>query len=133
LLLPRLPWWILVIDDSTEVRHSIAEYLRTAGFDVRTATGPDALRMLRESTAPPGLVLLDWMMPEVSGIDVLHELRSDPRHSSARVVVITGLGTRTANEVEIGAWGVSKVLRKPISGKELLAVVNDVRAGQTIK
>ena len=64
-------------------------------------------------------------MPDVSGLEILHYVRTDPRMESTKVVVLTGLGARTAKEDELVSWGALRVLRKPIAGKELLAAVNE--------
>lgn len=124
---PPASWWVLVADDSKDVRDAFSEFLRTAGYHVRTADGPEALRMLEESPFPPALVVLDWLMPRVSGLEILHRVRTDPKLRHTRVVVMTGLGVRTAKDEELTARGVLRVLRKPISGKDLLAIVKDAR------
>lgn len=117
--------WVLVVDDSKEVRDAVSDYLQVGGHQVKAVEGAQALRLLEESLFPPRVVVLDWLMPDVSGLEILHYVRTDPRMESTKVVVLTGLGARTAKEDELVSWGALRVLRKPIAGKELLAAVNE--------
>lgn len=120
-------WWILVVDDSGEVREVMCDYLRGAGYEAVGGDGRQALRILREAPLPPSLVLLDWMMPDVGGLDIMHRIHTDPRTQGTQVVIVTGLGARTATERELLSWGALRVLRKPVSGKDLLAIVAEAR------
>jgi CheY-like chemotaxis protein len=105
--------WILVADDDEDVREGLAEVLRTRGYEVRTA--PDGARAMEAISAgpPPALVLLDLLMPYVSGRDVLQAIaRKVP------VAVITGI---QPSADELGP--VAGVFLKPVLLDVLLELV----------
>jgi two-component system, OmpR family, response regulator CpxR len=105
---------VLVVDDDEAIREIIAEVLRDEGYDVVCAeNGAVALRELRGPT-PPELVLLDLMMPVMSGWEVLEQLQSSGELGRIPVVVISAMA----------APGVSEQLTKPVDLDELLAVVD---------
>jgi two-component system chemotaxis response regulator CheY len=70
---------ILVVDDSKAMRSIVMRAVRQAGFEsvafVEATNGAEALQVIR--TAPPDLVMSDWNMPEMSGIDLLKALRAE--------------------------------------------------------
>src|SRR5262244_1302802 len=78
----------LVVDDDVFVVSALAELLSEHGFDVHTASnGFSAVRQAIE--CHPTVVLLDLMLPERSGIEVLHDLRAEPATREVAVVVVT--------------------------------------------
>jgi CheY-like chemotaxis protein len=67
---------VLVVDDRLDARYSMARPLVAAGFDVReTATGRDALRLAR---LPVDAIVLDLVLPDLDGYEVLRKLKADP-------------------------------------------------------
>jgi CheY-like chemotaxis protein len=101
---------LLIVDDSRDFSEVLARLLRYHGFEAKTAmSGPDALTWLNVQT--PSLILLDVMMPEMSGIDVLRQLRSDLKHAEIPVIILTA-GCTPQEEQEARALGVSGMLRK---------------------
>jgi two-component system phosphate regulon response regulator PhoB len=79
---------IHVVDDEPEIAALVAYHLARAGYQVSTAgTGPDAVRMAREQR--PALVVLDLMLPGMSGYDVLELLRRDAATSGIAVLMLT--------------------------------------------
>jgi CheY-like chemotaxis protein len=85
----RLDRTVLVVDDDVFLASAIAELLVEDGYDVHTATnGFSAWR--RVSELRPAVLLLDLALPERSGQDVLHDLRSDPATRDMAIVVVTG-------------------------------------------
>jgi len=81
---------VLVVDDDDDVRETLRACLEEEGFVVRTArNGLEALAQLSDGT-PPGLILLDLMMPEMNGWEVLERLRSDQARSAIPVAVMSG-------------------------------------------
>src|SRR5689334_2815646 len=109
------PWRILVVDDETEIREVVAEFLESLGHDVDAfASGKQAIERLSEEILPYDLALVDWSMPGISGRDVVQEiLRRSP---TTRVVVATGRYDVTPlpglNVLQLG------LLRKPFQLKE---------------
>ncbi|HEX8361604.1 MAG TPA: response regulator, partial [Longimicrobium sp.] len=70
------PATVFVADDNASILQGLERALRASGYDVHTATnGAAIMRLLEDAPQPPDLVLLDVMMPEMSGLDVLRRLR----------------------------------------------------------
>ena len=81
---------ILIVDDSRLLRTANERMLVKAGYEVITASdGEEGLRLALESK--PDLVLLDMMLPKLSGQEVLRQLRANPSSASTPVIVLTSL------------------------------------------
>jgi CheY-like chemotaxis protein len=81
---------ILLVEDSKFLRIANERALARAGYDVITAgDGEEALKMARESS--PDIILLDMLLPKMSGECVLHELKRDPQTQGTPVVVLSSL------------------------------------------
>ena len=101
---------LLIVDDSRDFTEVLARLLRYHGYEAQTAmSGSDALTWLNVQT--PSLILLDVMMPEMSGIDVLRTLRSDEKNAEVPVIILTA-GCTPQEEQEARTLGVSGMLRK---------------------
>lgn len=101
---------LLIVDDSRDFTEVLARLLRYHGYEAQTAmSGTDALTWLNVQT--PSLILLDVMMPEMSGIDVLRTLRSDEKNADIPVIILTA-GCTPQEEQEARTLGVSGMLRK---------------------
>jgi len=80
----------LVVDDSRAVRMILAKTLREIGYEVIEAiNGREALDIIETEKTPVALVLADWNMPEVNGLDLLKQLRHNPALSSLVVIMVT--------------------------------------------
>ena len=80
----------LVVDDSRAVRMILGRTLKELGFEVReAANGREALDVIETEKASVSLVLADWNMPEVNGLELLKRLRQKPELSSLVVVMVT--------------------------------------------
>jgi two-component system chemotaxis response regulator CheY len=80
----------LVVDDSRAVRMILARTLKELGFEVReAANGREALEVIETEKNAVTLVLADWNMPEVNGLELLKQLRQKPDLSSLVVVMVT--------------------------------------------
>jgi len=90
---------ILLVEDSKFLRLSTDRALTKAGYEVVCAgDGEEALRLARQHS--PALVLLDMMLPKVSGPDVLKALKQDPATSGIAVMVLTSLSQKNAKALE---------------------------------
>jgi two-component system chemotaxis response regulator CheY len=79
----------LIVDDSRAMRAVIRGTLAAAGYAVVEARhGRDALEQL-EAHGPVDVVLLDWNMPEMTGLELVHTLRRDPRYQHLPIVMVT--------------------------------------------
>lgn len=111
---------VLVVDDNPDIVETMAMILEAAGYSVLTANnGRDALTLLRGG-ARPCVILLDMMMPIMSGFDFRAEQLRDPELASLPVVVLTGDG-RVAQKAE--SAHVASYLKKPVELDTLLATV----------
>ena len=80
----------MVVDDSRAVRMILAKILRELGYEVLEApNGRDALQLIEAEKATIKLVLADWNMPEMNGLELLKQLRRNPELSSLVVVMVT--------------------------------------------
>src|SRR5688572_18100270 len=84
---------ILAVDDESDVLLIIKTALMSEGFAVQTATnGPDAIS--RAAEMKPDLIVLDMMMPEMSGFETLRKLRDSPDTVATPVIMLTGVSDK---------------------------------------
>jgi two-component system phosphate regulon response regulator PhoB len=115
---------VLVVDDEPDITALVAYHLAKAGYRVSTAaSGPDALRAAREER--PDLVILDIMLPGVSGYDVLAELRRREETRDVGVILLTAR-REEADRIRGLSLGADDYLVKPFSPAELTLRVNAV-------
>ena len=108
---------ILVVDDEPDITALVAYHLARAGYRVSTATtGQDALKSAREER--PDVVVLDLMLPGVSGYEVLRELRQRPETREVGVILLTAR-REEADRVRGLSLGADDYLTKPFSPQEL--------------
>lgn len=115
---------ILIVEDEPAIRELVAFNLGRAGYRVREAGDAGAaLSVIRD--APPDLIVLDWMLPGMSGIDLARRLRSDPRTRKVPIILLTA---RTAEADRIAGLdiGADDYVTKPFSPRELTARVRAV-------
>ncbi len=124
---------IFVVDDEPDVVELLQTVLQLEGFEVEVATdGRTALARLLGN--PPDLLILDLMMPDLDGMELLKLLRLDPKGTRIPVLV---LSARTGQHDQIASLqlGANAYVCKPFSNKELLAQVHqllgDVGSGST--
>jgi two-component system, OmpR family, alkaline phosphatase synthesis response regulator PhoP len=109
---------ILSVDDEPDVTQLVQFHLTNAGFEVITAaTGREALDQVRQ--APPDLILLDLMLPDIDGFGVCEILRRQSSTATIPIVILTAWGTRDARHLglELGALD---YMTKPFSPKSLV-------------
>lgn len=119
---------ILIVDDDADVREIVAFKLGRLGYEVITAsdgaTGLEAVTQLR-----PDLVLLDWAMPNLTGIEVCRQIRDRSDYADTPVILLTAR-TREC-DIRIGLEaGVNDYIVKPFSPNELANRVEAVLAGK---
>ena len=118
---PVEPAHLLVVDDNAENRDMLSRRLRAHGFTIAVAeNGPEALRLLEE--VPFDLVLLDVVMPGMSGLEVLRDLRG--RHDAADLPVIMATARDDSNDVVTALrLGANDYVTKPLDFPVVLARV----------
>jgi DNA-binding response OmpR family regulator len=111
---------VLVADDEPHIGRIIQMKLEQGPFRVTLAhDGQQALDAL-DAGAPVDLVLLDLMMPRLSGLDVLAALRADPRHAGLPCIILTAAGQEQQYRQAM-ALGATDFMTKPFSPKKLYA------------
>ncbi len=102
---------ILVVDDDAEILSMLSLRLTSRGYAVTTAS--DGATALREAVRqPPDVVLLDVMMPGISGWEVAKQLRAEPRTAGAKIILVSAIGA-TVNEATASISGADAHVDKP--------------------
>jgi len=115
---------ILVADDESHILHVVSLKLRNAGFRVLTARdGQEALEMAQQEH--PDLVITDYHMPQLSGLELCQRLKQDANTSGIPAIMLTARGYHLEPH-DTEESGILKMLSKPFSPRELLATVNEV-------
>mgnify|MGYP001126653566 FL=1 len=112
---------VFIIEDEEDAAELFAEMMRISGFRVlKTSKAAPAIAMM--TADKPDVVLLDIMMPEVSGLDILRQMRRDPNLANIPVIMVTakGMPADIKNGMEAGA---STYLTKPVGFLELKEAV----------
>jgi phosphate regulon transcriptional regulator PhoB len=126
---------VLVVEDEPDIRNLVVHHLTRDGFRCRTAaSGPEALARIR--TAPPDLVVLDLMLPELNGLEVCRRLRADPATAAVPIIMLTAKTDEVDRVVGL-EMGADDYVAKPFSPKELVARVRAVlrraRPGEPVR
>ena len=109
----------MIIDDSRAMRRIIGQTVRELGFDVSEASnGREALAKLDNMGPPVQLMLVDWNMPEMNGLEFVTRLRQDERFQASLIVMVT---TETAVDQMVSALeaGANEYVMKPFT-KEII-------------
>ena len=120
---------VLIVEDEADAAELFAEMMRVSGFRVRkTSSSTPALSMMTEEK--PDIVLLDIMMPDISGLDILRQMRHDPVLANIPVVVVSAksMPADIRNGMEAGA---STYLTKPVGFLELKEAVERALGSQS--
>jgi DNA-binding response OmpR family regulator len=124
--MPEKKITILIVDDEPDICNLTEKFLKLGGFDTITSNnGKEALKIVEERCSEITLILLDVMMPGISGWEVLRNLKNDEKFKDILVILFT---VKSFNEdiqkgKQLGADG---YITKPFSGKELLAYVQNI-------
>lgn len=114
---------ILVVDDEASVVEVVALYLKKDGFSVRQARdGRSALNAIHEQT--PALVVLDVMLPEVDGLEIMRRLRQNPEHDIP--VILLTARTQETDRIYGLELGADDYVTKPFSPAELVSRVKAI-------
>lgn len=112
---------MLIVDDEPSNRRLLERYLRGEGYRVRCACdGPEALELARQEA--PDVVLLDVMMPGMTGYEVCEELKTDPACRLSQVMLVTALDSMPDRVVGLDT-GADDYISKPVRRAEFLAKV----------
>lgn len=118
---------IMIVDDEPVNFKVVCKYLKEAGYREFTTTShsPDAIAMVQERA--PDVLLLDLMMPEVSGLQILHSLHADPQFAALPVIVLTATSDRQMKRAAL-ELGATDFLCKPVDPIDLVPRVRNALA-----
>jgi CheY-like chemotaxis protein len=120
---------VLIIEDEADAAELFAEMMRVSGFRVlKTSSSTPALRLI--ATEKPDIIILDIMMPDVSGLDILRQMRQDPELADIPVVVVSAKSMPADIKIGMEA-GASTYLTKPIGFLELKEAVERAMGNQS--
>jgi two-component system, chemotaxis family, chemotaxis protein CheY len=109
----------LVVDDSKTIRIILGRILKELGYEVcEAANGKEALKVMESEKATVNLVLADWNMPEMNGLELLKLLRQDPELTSLKVIMVT-TETEVDHIVSALEAGANEYVMKPFT-KDIL-------------
>lgn len=126
---------ILVVEDEEAIVALLKYNLEKEGYRVRTAdNGDDAFMLIREDK--PDVILLDWMLPGISGVEICTKLRKDPHNKDIPVIMLTAKGEEL-DKITGLETGADDYMTKPFSPAELSArikaVLRRIRPGYAAK
>ncbi len=105
----------LIVDDSKAIRMILGRILRELGYEVcEAADGEDALKVIESEKAAVQLVLADWNMPEMNGLDLIKHLRHNPELASLKVIMVT-TETEVDHIVSALEAGANEYVMKPFT------------------
>lgn len=115
---------VLIADDEPNIILSLKFIMEQAGYDVRVARdGDDAMAQMAQY--PPDLVLLDVMMPKLTGYDVCQAIRANPDYAGTRIIMVTAKGREAEREQGL-AVGADDYVTKPFSTRDVLKQVQSL-------
>ena len=115
---------IIVADDEAHILHIVSMKLRNAGYEIITAMdGEEALELCRSEN--PDMLITDYQMPYMSGLELCVELRKDDQTRDVPVLMLTARGFDIESD-EMREAGISAVLAKPFSPREVLEKVKEM-------
>ncbi len=115
---------IVVVEDEVEAAEMFAEMVRVSGLRVLKASGSSAAMALIHKEIPDA-VILDIMMPDISGLEVLHYMRREPQLAKIPVIVVSAKGLPSDIRTGLDA-GASVYLTKPVGYLDLKQAIESV-------
>lgn len=117
---------VLIVDDEPHIAQAVEFLMRKKGFQTRTAyDGEAALAAIQEEHYTPNLIILDVMMPGMTGFEVAQKVRSNPRYQDMLIVFLTAKGT-PKDKNDGYSMGGDYYLTKPFENHELVDLVSEM-------
>lgn len=114
---------VLIVDDEPFVIRMLRDKFQNAGIDVISAVnGKQAVELTHAEK--PHMIIMDWMMPEMSGIDACATIRADPDSAHIPIIMLTAKG-QELDEKKGKEAGANFYITKPFSPRRLLRLVQD--------
>ncbi|MFK8066902.1 MAG: phosphate regulon transcriptional regulator PhoB [Gammaproteobacteria bacterium] len=115
---------ILIVDDEPAIRQMLVFALSTEGYDLLEAGNVDEAQRLIQNSQPD-LILLDWMLPGLSGVDLARRLKRNPEAKDIPIIMLTAKGEEV-DKIKALDTGADDYITKPFSTLELLARIRAV-------
>src|SRR4030042_1343746 len=110
---------IMVVDDEENVLTLVKAVLDQEGFDVTAvSSGQECLKKLKD--AKPELILMDMMMPGMSGREAVERIRADPKNKAVKIIFVTVARFSEVGKETLGKLKVSDYVTKPFDNKDLV-------------
>ena len=117
---------ILIVDDLQSQLDLMTNYLSQAGYSIITATnGEEAIAITTQKK--PDLIVTDWMMPKMGGLDICRKLRKNPETAAIPVIACTAKN-RDVDKMWAKKQGVKAYVVKPCTKEELVSAVREAMA-----
>jgi len=125
---------ILIVEDEDAIRDMLVMVLEQANFNVSTATSAEDAQHLLADKSRPDLILLDWMLPGLSGVELARRFKQDDYFKELAIIMLTARGSEE-DKVRSFDLGVDDYVTKPFSPKELVARIKAVlrRSGKNVE
>ena len=117
-MIVQTPLRLLVVDDDRDIARSTGRLLAQAGYDTTLAgSGGEALQAVRARL--PHLVLLDWQLPDLDGLEVCRQIKADPATAAALVIIVSGVQVQNEQQITALASGADGHITRPIANQDL--------------
>ncbi len=115
---------ILIVDDEKALHLALTECLKTAGFTpIEASKGSEALRLIKKHH--PALVILDVMMPDMSGLEVCRSIKKNPKTSGIKIIMLSARGQEKEKAEGLKA-GADRYITKPFNYQHLLETIGEL-------
>ncbi|MBI2091478.1 MAG: response regulator [Deltaproteobacteria bacterium] len=119
---------ILIVDDDPQVHKIIAKMLPLEGYSVRSAYSADEA-LTSVARAKPDLIILDIMMPKVSGIEVCNKIKGNPETKDIMILILSAKDAQ-ADRIEGLTHGADEYISKPFHMRHLMRKIEHMLAGK---
>ena len=117
---------MLLVDDDLNIRYLYEQAFRLMGYNIETAVnGQDAINKLEKMDPLPALILLDMIMPTMTGFDVLNYMRHSPQLKNMVVVMLTSVSDEEAVEKAMKLGAVGYLIKTEHEPREIVAKVQE--------
>ena len=122
---------VLLCDDEIHILRTAEMRIRQAGFQVRAARdGQSAWEAILEDR--PDVLVTDVQMPRMDGFELMRRVRANPSTRDLPIVMLTAKGFELSTDEMAQKWGVTAVLAKPFSPRELTRKLEEIAAAATV-
>jgi len=110
---------ILIVDDSPDIAELLGEIISDMGFGISVVNSGQAALDELNNKGPFNMVLVDWKMPEMSGLDLIKSIRSEAKYNDMQIIMITGMTDLEDVSLALES-GANEYLMKPFSQEMVL-------------